>query len=143
MRHIILINYIRPETAKELFNLRHASLRNVVERIFGVLKRKYKVLRCPVEYSIQTQVLLVIALTALHNFVRQHEGPNADDHLDNEVDTSVVEADDESELRQPEKSIFESGGDAAKIMDTFRDQIAQRMWKDYRQYQRSQNIDQE
>jgi hypothetical protein len=31
----------KPENSKELFNLRHASLRNVIERIFGLLKRKY------------------------------------------------------------------------------------------------------
>jgi hypothetical protein len=29
----------KPENVKELFNLRHSSLRNVIERIFGVLKR--------------------------------------------------------------------------------------------------------
>lgn len=29
------------ENAKELFNLRHSSLRNVIERIFGVLKRQW------------------------------------------------------------------------------------------------------
>ena len=29
------------ENSKELFNLRHASLRNAIERIFGILKRKY------------------------------------------------------------------------------------------------------
>jgi DDE superfamily endonuclease len=31
----------RPENSKELFNLRHALLRNVIKRIFGVVKRKY------------------------------------------------------------------------------------------------------
>ena len=31
----------KPENYRELFNLRHASLRNVIKRIFGVLKRKY------------------------------------------------------------------------------------------------------
>jgi hypothetical protein len=35
----------KPENSKELFNLRHASLRNVIERIFGVVKRKYQILR--------------------------------------------------------------------------------------------------
>ena len=29
----------KPESAKELFNLRHSLLRNVIKRIFGVLKR--------------------------------------------------------------------------------------------------------
>jgi hypothetical protein len=41
----------KPQNAKELFNLRHASLRNVVERIFRVLKRKYKILQ-GLEYHI-------------------------------------------------------------------------------------------
>jgi hypothetical protein len=44
----------KPENSKELFNLRHASLRNVIERIFGVLKRKYQILKTPSEYSINT-----------------------------------------------------------------------------------------
>ena len=31
----------RPKTKEELFNLRHASARNVIERIFGVLKCRF------------------------------------------------------------------------------------------------------
>jgi hypothetical protein len=31
---------LKPENAKELFNLQHSSLRNVIKRIFGVLKRQ-------------------------------------------------------------------------------------------------------
>jgi hypothetical protein len=53
----------KPENAKELFNLRHSSLRNVIERIFGVLKRQWQILGgkgC--EYSIETQVDLFCAL---------------------------------------------------------------------------------
>jgi hypothetical protein len=45
----------KPENAKELFNLRHSLLRNVIERIFGVLKRQWQILGgkgC--EYSIDT-----------------------------------------------------------------------------------------
>ncbi|KAG6498554.1 hypothetical protein ZIOFF_038274 [Zingiber officinale] len=30
--------------AKELFNLRHASLRNVIERAFGVLKKRFPII---------------------------------------------------------------------------------------------------
>nr|KAJ0211521.1 hypothetical protein LSAT_V11C400162550 [Lactuca sativa] len=33
------------ENAKELFNLRHASLRNAIERAFGVLKRRFPIIR--------------------------------------------------------------------------------------------------
>jgi len=31
----------RPVNAQELYNLRHAQLRNAVERIIGVLKRHF------------------------------------------------------------------------------------------------------
>jgi hypothetical protein len=51
---------VKPQNSKELFNLRHASLRNVIERIFGVLKRKYQILRSPAEYSIDTQACLLL-----------------------------------------------------------------------------------
>ena len=33
-----------PENAQELFNLRHSSLRTTIERGFGVLKKRFRVL---------------------------------------------------------------------------------------------------
>jgi hypothetical protein len=48
-------------------------LRNAIERIFGVVKRKFKILGQVAEYSIDTQVDLVLAITGLYNFIRQHE----------------------------------------------------------------------
>jgi hypothetical protein len=62
----------RPENAKELFNLRHSLLRNVIERIFGVLKRQWQILGgkgC--EYLIRTQIDLFCALIRLYNFRKQ------------------------------------------------------------------------
>ena len=46
----------RPRNAKELYNLRHAQQRNAVERIFGVLKKRFPVLNIQPEYPIKTQV---------------------------------------------------------------------------------------
>src|ERR1700690_2668566 len=43
----------RPENPKELFNLRHASARKVIERIFGVLKRRFRILVVPPEYDMK------------------------------------------------------------------------------------------
>jgi len=40
----------KPENKEELFNLRHAQLRNIIERIFGILKRRFRILRTPPEY---------------------------------------------------------------------------------------------
>nr|XP_043638429.1 protein ALP1-like [Erigeron canadensis] len=34
-----------PTTAKELYNMRHASARNVIERCFGMIKNRWKILR--------------------------------------------------------------------------------------------------
>jgi hypothetical protein len=44
----------KPEKYKELFNLRHALFCNVIERIFGVLKRKYQILCRVAEYFVDT-----------------------------------------------------------------------------------------
>ena len=60
----------RPRNYKELFNFRHAQLRNVIERIFGVMKKRFRVLLLPQEYPIVTQVQLVSALAVVHNFIR-------------------------------------------------------------------------
>ena len=46
----------RPCNAKELFNLRHAQQRNAIERIFGVIKNQFPILKTVTEYPIQTQV---------------------------------------------------------------------------------------
>jgi len=33
-----------PKNAKELFNHRHSSLRNVIERAFGVMKKRFPII---------------------------------------------------------------------------------------------------
>ena len=41
----------RPEGAKELFNYRHSSLHNVIERCFGILKARFPVLKMMPRYK--------------------------------------------------------------------------------------------
>jgi hypothetical protein len=71
MAHFMLY---RPVNKEELYNLRHASARNVVERIFGVLKRRFVILTHPPEYSMEIQARIPPALAATHNFIRDHDG---------------------------------------------------------------------
>ena len=50
----------RPQNAKELFNLRHSSLRNAIERIFGVIKKRFPILveMSPYTFPFQTDLVL-------------------------------------------------------------------------------------
>jgi hypothetical protein len=117
----------KPQNSRELFNLRHASLRNAIERIFGVLKRQWQILGgkgC--EYSIDTQRDLFCALVGLYNFCKEH----------NEAETFEGEDNNDSvELNQPKQDIAPQGvGPANKWMERKRDEIAQRMWNDYQMY---------
>jgi hypothetical protein len=46
----------RPRNPKELYNLRHAQQRNAIERIFGVLKKRFPILNTALEYPMESQV---------------------------------------------------------------------------------------
>ncbi len=72
--------------AKRLFNLRHASFGNVFERIFGVVKRKFKILGLSLECSVDTQTHLVLDLVELYNFIGVHE--DSEDEA-KEVDSEI------------------------------------------------------
>ncbi|GJX04185.1 ALP1-like protein [Tanacetum coccineum] len=44
----------RPETTQEYFNMKHSNARNVIERCFGLLKGRWKILASPSFFSIET-----------------------------------------------------------------------------------------
>ena len=62
-----------PQGKYELFNFSHSSLRNVVERAFGVLKQKWRILKGVPSFSPRTQKHIIIACMALHNFIRDRK----------------------------------------------------------------------
>jgi len=59
-----------PQRKEELFNYTHSSLRNVIEKSFGVLKMKWRILQKIPPYSPEKQAQIICACMALHNFVR-------------------------------------------------------------------------
>jgi hypothetical protein len=124
----------KPENPKELFNLRHASKRNVIERIFGVVKRKYQILRTPSEYSMETQTRIILACCTIHNFVRTIEGEKADTLLETEKQSTVPDV--QPVVAYPEGST----GSTSKKMDKFRDELAQKMWDQYQEYLARENL---
>ena len=57
-----------------MFNLRQAQARNCIERIFGILKKRFSILQSRIEYPYESQVKLLLALAALHNFILKRNG---------------------------------------------------------------------
>ncbi|KAI7953565.1 hypothetical protein MJO28_006112 [Puccinia striiformis f. sp. tritici] len=120
---------LKPANPKELFNLCHASLRNVVERIFGCLKAKFKILTSPSEHNIHSQVQLIYAITMLWNFLRHHNQyeivPEAD-----ELDLA-----DDSEANETINPPV-SGRTWAEnaVMVARRNRLAEKMWKQYQDH---------
>ena len=58
-----------PATPQELFNLCHASARNIVEWIFGILKNRLGILQSNPNLDVDTQAKLAPALAAIHNII--------------------------------------------------------------------------
>jgi hypothetical protein len=97
----------RPINVKELFNLRHAQTRNVIERVFGVLKQRFRILLLPPRYPLDFQARIPAALCALQNFIQENDvtegaiptGPQAahtyfPSDVDNDNNTGFITEDD-------------------------------------------------
>lgn len=123
----MLIASRRPQNACELFNLRHSGARNVIERIFGVVKRRFRLMVAAPEYSLEVQGKIIRAICVLHNFICVH---NPDEDL------GVTDA--ELSRRTPRRSVADFRGSVSAEERTNanarRDEIAQRMWEQYQEY---------
>ncbi|XP_035830047.1 protein ALP1-like [Helianthus annuus] len=117
-----------PENAKELFNLRHASLRNAIERAFGVLKKRFPIIRSTAEpfYSCETQSGIFLACCILHNFLLEED---RDKDLEDEVIQEVLDGPQEEES-QITRDIREGSTRSEQL----RNSIANEMWTNYLTY---------
>jgi hypothetical protein len=111
-----------------MFNYLHSSLRNVIERAFGVLKQKWRILKSMPSFSPKRQARIIIACMALHNFIR--DSALRDDEFEkcdeDEDYMPINEDEDGSDEQQP---IELQGDDAPEeenevSMNTIRDNIA-------------------
>ena len=73
-----------PTGHKEVFNHTHSSLRSIIERTFGVWKKKWSILRDMPNYPFNKQVKIVIPTMALHNYIRRYS--ESDRHFDDPRD---------------------------------------------------------
>ncbi|XBI18479.1 hypothetical protein VPH35_060250 [Triticum aestivum] len=102
---------------KELFNLRHSSLQVTVERAFGSLKWRFKILDdVKPFFTFSTQVDIVIACGVLHNYALSQ---GIDEFITPEVTWTT----------QPIRTSRQQASDTRAVVDR-RLQMAAQMWED-------------
>jgi len=111
-----------PTNARELFNLRHSSLRITIERAFGVLKKRFRVLDAEPFWDFQTQVDVVLICCIIHNFLR---GVDPNDSIMREVDQEFSPNAQRQRMSQREER------EENQVWKTKRDAIANAMWQEY------------
>ncbi|KAI3864288.1 hypothetical protein MKX03_006121 [Papaver bracteatum] len=117
----------RPKDAKELFNLRHASLRNAIERAIGILKRRFTILQVQPQYPFESQVKIVLACCILHNHIRR-ECIN-DLIFDDENLQSLPETD--IRMQHDNECPTLGRNRQREVASELRSSIADAMWNDY------------
>ena len=113
----------RPSTTRELFNHRHSSLRNVIERSFGALKNRFTILRHMLSFTIKKQALIVIACCALHNYIRDQD--RMDKNFSLYGDSVYLFRDREVEVAD------DTSHEQATEINMLRKSIANKMTRDY------------
>ena len=115
-----------PRNGKELFNLHHSSLRTTIERCFGILKKRFRVLDAEPFWSFPTQVDVVLACCIIHNHII---GVDPLDSIVNDValDTQFENGSTSRRVQQSQREIQGENKEWVKILDD----ICRAMWDDY------------
>ncbi|WVZ82648.1 hypothetical protein U9M48_029892 [Paspalum notatum var. saurae] len=117
-------NSTMPRGMKENFNFAHSSLRNVVERAFGVLKMKWKMLLKVPVYPPAKQARIIVACIALHNFIRESKLMDVDfARCDRDEHYVLIEASLSQPRRRDTRRLKED-----RNMNAFRDQLANALY---------------
>ncbi|KAL5574421.1 hypothetical protein UlMin_016120 [Ulmus minor] len=87
---------------KEQFNYRHASLRNAIERTFGIWKRRFPILRSMHQFPLDKQAMIPVACAVLHNFIRMDPASVAQDHVSGDEDDDDASSEDDSVDADPD-----------------------------------------
>ena len=138
---------LKPQSPTELFNLRHSSARNVIERIFGVIKNKFKILDRGCWFDIQTQAAVVLSLCALHNNLREYSDSELDipepfpsdwritrGNLPANSHFQPTEEREDLEMREEERSMTSLEKKEKAAMLAKREEVAQGMWEGYQAF---------
>ncbi|KAL0328291.1 UNVERIFIED_CONTAM: hypothetical protein Scaly_2261700 [Sesamum calycinum] len=127
-----------PQDARELFNQRHSILHNIADRTFAALKERFPILMSAPSYPLATQVKLVVAACALHNYIRSEK---PDDLIFKMYEQEpLLQAEDPMpplEIEQPlgpaetQISDIPIGTQELEHASQIRDAVATEIWNDY------------
>ncbi|XP_024019014.1 uncharacterized protein LOC112090909 [Morus notabilis] len=127
---------------RDIFNYKHSSLRNCIERTFGVWKARFPILRQPNNtYPMDKQVKIPVACAILYNFIHMvNEGDPLLSQYDRDgVPVSEIDPNNEDEFDDdddddnvPEGPVVTAGTVSRTEMGRFRDRLANEMWVEYK-----------
>lgn len=130
--------FISTANLQELFNLWHASARNIVERIFGILKNQFAILQHNPDLTPKIQAHLPAALAALHNVIRKYDPDEIHDCI-KKLDVpefDINDLDPEPELEKGTEGELAKGPPKQaerKGAERRRNEMAEHMWIQYQQ----------
>lgn len=78
--------------AEECYNDTHIRTRNIIERFFGVWKRRFPVLSIGMRVKLETVQDIIVATAVLHNWARdqlEEEPPLIHENIDNGYDVNI------------------------------------------------------
>ena len=97
-RAYLMTPILEPNNAGEVrSNTAHRRTRCVIERCFGLLKRRFPCLRLGLRTALTYTLVIIVATAVLHNFALMHRQQDFDEDIENEdVPLDVVAAADTS-----------------------------------------------
>lgn len=112
---------IGPHNSKELFNWRHSQARKMIEKAFGLLKKRWSILRSPSFYPLKTQNRIIMACMLLHNFIRFEMPDDPIEELNEEIFSPAHDLEDD----------FINSFELSNSWDIWRENLAMSMWNTY------------
>ena len=112
-----------PKNIRQGFNRLHSSLRSTIERCFGVLKKRWQILKFMPSYSVEKQIDIITSCFALHNYILHHK----------RNDLILLEDLDDEDLQRWDANERQDDSLPLGTSDV-RDEIATQIWSNKRKY---------
>lgn len=109
MRNYLLMPLINPNIpAEECYNETQIRTRNIIERFFGVIKRRFPVLSLGMRLKLETVQDVIVATAVLHNLTRNQNEEDPPVLIDVVEDDVVINDDIRERARPRDNMVRES-----------------------------------